>query len=528
MGRTFIRQDAQIASTLTSDVGFLDNKTPTLANYQTNSTDLAYDLNCLRSQLQNFLNRSGGTFPTGKWYDDLSTPSTFESGSARGINEQNQQLHDLERKRVLVSVRKLDDIVVTALQNWEILVSPELPSNTTAAVGSVTTRGTVAAFHSGTFGTHSLDEVSGSTAISPKNLVKIVDAATNDPILSAGREIYALFQTEIATDGHTMNYTNQRAQLSFVRLTSTSDDLEACPVGDIAGKTVHMASVERKALEDLNEQDFLKGAEVDVPSGATVTRQVAYDNQGTTPVEITDNAILDINSASKYWSIRDLANADLFKITEGSTGGTSTVEIAAGVDSFDVNAVLVDFNSGITVRSGGARDIDIGVTDGVIETTAGALEVQAKTTLSFDDGFKPAGWSLTEGVHLSDAGAEWTLFEANFGEVSLLNAINQAYAGAQRTKVQAVMIADVNAGVDVNGPTYDANCDVDLPPYNLVGDFVNDVEVYLNGELLRNSLLVGQDVYQGTTPSTGDLMFTFKLKGTGAKPDQLTVIVNGQ
>jgi hypothetical protein len=35
-------------------------------------------------------------------------------------------------------------------------------------------------------------------------------------------------------------------------------------------------------------------------------------------------------------------------------------------------------------------------------------------------------------------------------------------------------------------------------------------------------------VYPGTSDANGDLMFTFNLKGTGAKPDQLTIIVNGQ
>jgi hypothetical protein len=171
------------------------------------------------------------------------------------------------------------------------------------------------------------------------------------------------------------------------------------------------------------------------------------------------------------------------------------------------------------------------VTDGVVESTAGILEMKAATVLSFDDSYSPVGWSLTEGVHLSDSGQEWTDFEANFGgEVSLMNAINQAFKNQKRTKVQAVLTQNVPATNDVNGPSYANNTNVDLLPFDLVPtSFVQNVEVYLNGELLRNNATGGaEDVYPGSLPAQGDLRFTFALKGTGAKPDQLTVIVNGQ
>lgn len=533
MGRTFIRQDAQIGSTLHSAIGFLDNKAPTLANYQTNATDIAYDLNCVRSQLQNFLNRNGASFPTGKWYDDLLAPTTFESGAARGINETNQQLHDLERKRVLRTVYGLVDVTVPNAQNFVILALGELPTNKTATTGDPGTKlGTVAAYAAG-FGTHCLDEIAGTTAISPKNLCEVVDGATRDPILSGDRQVYALFQTETATDTHTMTGTTpNRAQLSFVRLNATGDDLEAAPVADIQNKVIKYSTNERKAMEDLNEQDFLRGAVLDVPAGTTVTRQVAYDNQAGTAVNLgAYNAILDIETTGNFWQIRDEDEASIFKATTNSGTSATTLEVGAAVDFLDVNAADNDFLAGVSVRTGGTRPIDIGVTDGVVESTAGILELLGKTVLSFDDSYSPAGWSLTEGVHLSDSAQEWTDFEANFGgEVSLLNAINQAYKKQKRTKVQAVLTADVSATNDVNGPSYANNTDVDLLPYNLVPiSFVQNVEVYLNGELLRNNATGGaEDVYPGSVASQGDLKFTFGLKGTGAKPDQLTVIVNGQ
>lgn len=511
MARTFLRQDTQIRK---SDL-YDDTITPSLANYETNPVNIEDDLNALRSQLQNFLNRNGAGFPAGDWYGDLTAPVTFENGTQRGINEQNQQLHDLERKRVLVNSINLSDVTVPATQNWVVLGLGELPSNTTAAIGAVTTLGTVAAFNA-TFDAHSLAEVSGSTAISPKNLSTVVDATTRDPILSSGRTIYALFQTESNTDGSTMTGTTpDRAQLSFVRINATGDDLEAVPVSDIEGKIVNYSSTTRKALEDLTEQDFLKGAEVDVPSGATVTRQVAYDNQGTTPVELTTNATLDLNSAGIAWTIRDLVDAVLFRITEGSTGGTTTLQIGTDVDTFDVNAVVNDFNTGIRAATGTTR-IDVGVNAGVIETTGAAdLRVLGAGELYLDDGNQTGStWAQTNGIKLSDTTAEWDDFETAFGEVSLLRGIYLAYTNAARNaKVYANVTANTNADTDVGGVGGGTNLDAQLPDMS-TGSFLTSYDVFLNGNLLRPGAdaSANHDYYPGTSLVNGQLKFEFKVK----------------
>lgn len=663
MGRTWIRQDVQIGSTLYTDGGYVDSTAPTVTAYETNAATLTDDLNNVRSQLQNILNRNGGSMPAGKWYDNIVAPSTFENGAQRGVSEINQQLHDLERKRVLVQIAELADVTVpaqayatgilsgtanflnaetvtigttvytfmtpwvdgtpftvdcttslaatlqnlfdainltgtigiqygtgttvhptvtatgvTALQvavraktrgtagntiattrvtvgdmawatatlingagdvNILTLTPDQLPTwilGKTAAIGSVTTRGTVCAYNVN-FGVNDpAVVVSGSNVLTPKNLCMLEDTTTHDQIMSSGRVVYALFQSESNTDGSALTGTStNRAMLSYVRINAGGTALEACPTADIAGKTLHYASVGRKALEDLLEQDFLKGAVIDVAGPSYVDRQIAYDNQGTVPVEQTTNALLDLNSAGIYWEIRDLANAELFKITEGSTGGTTTVLLGADVDTFDSSAIVNDFDKGIRARTGGVQ-INIGETTiastGTIETTgSNDLRVFGARELFLDDGNQAGStWAQTNGIKLSDTTAEWDAFEVAFGgEVSLLDAITKAFTTQKRTKVQAVLTADVVATNNVNGPIGAANCDVNLLPYNLVPTgFISDVEVYLNGELLRNALTGIEDVYPGTTPAQGDLKFTFKLKGTGAKPDQLTVIVNGQ
>jgi hypothetical protein len=393
-----------------------------------------------------------------------------------------------------------------------ILGTGELPAQTTAAVGAVTTLGTVVAAHGGTFGEHALDEVSGTTAISPKNLLTIVDGATRDPILSSGRQVYGLLQGESGvTDGATItDTTTTRVQISFVRINATGDDLELAPSTDIGGESINYCSVERVRLEDLNEGDFLGGANVDVPAGSTVTRQVGYDNQGVTPVELTTNADLDL-AAGVEWAIRDLTNADLFRIIEGSGGGTTEINIHSGVDLYDNDAVDVDFASGATINSGGTRPIDVGVQDGIIESTAGDLEVQAAVELLFDDVNQTGSTWAQDGIKLSETTAEWDAFEVEFGEVSLLNAIVQASNQGGIVKVCANVTSTTVADTDVS--LGDGNLDASLGDLS-GGSFVDDHDIYLNGALLRSGAdaSANNDVYPGTSLVAGQLKFEFPVK----------------
>ena len=63
MARTFIRQDTQIRK---SDL-YDDTIAPTVASYETNPVNIEDDLNSLRSQVQNIINRNGAGFPAGDW-----------------------------------------------------------------------------------------------------------------------------------------------------------------------------------------------------------------------------------------------------------------------------------------------------------------------------------------------------------------------------------------------------------------------------------------------------------------------------
>lgn len=645
MARTFLRQEQQIRNSLLYD----DTVAPTEAAYETNPTNIETDLNNIRSMLSYLKDIAAGN-----WWDNQTAPTTLENGSTRGVDDLNDALHAVEKKRILRQVTLLTDITVTAsvaatqtltssgvwsdeetvtigsrtytMQSpfvdavdnidasgstaqthenlrraingdgvagtnygtgttvhadvtaadtattniitaraegtaanliattqssanalWgaatmtggaggdvEILGTGELPTNTTAAVAAVTTLGTVVD-PATNFLTAGLDEVAGLHALSPKNMVALVDASTGDPILTtgvgestSGKRVWGLLQGESGlTDGTTItDSTDTRVQISFVIANDANDDLELVDGEEMGGKSINYHYRERVRLEDLSEGDFLNTAAVDVGAGAvTPTRQLSYDNQGTTAVNVTTTATLDLEGPGLTWAIRDDLEADLFKVIEGSSGGTSVVEISAGVDTFDVDAVVNDFLNGASFDTGSAgTTINVGVTANQIDA-GGALTVKSGGSadlnlegdleLNLTDSYRSgSSWSLAAGISLADASADWDNFETEFGEVSLLAAIVQASNVGGITKVCANVSTNTNADTDVSNS--DSNLDAALGDLS-GGSFVGDHDCYLNGQLLRSgaNAAANNDVYPGTdldNTSDAQLKFEFKLK----------------
>ena len=110
--------------------------------------------------------------------------------------------------------------------------------------------------------------------------------------------------------------------------------------------------------------------------GLALTRQNVYDNQGVIAVNLTTSATLDLETAGIVWSIRDDLQASLFAIAEGSAGGTSAITLGGAVDLFDVNALVNDFDQGVTMGSGLASSIDVAVVSGLIEAS-GSLTMES-------------------------------------------------------------------------------------------------------------------------------------------------------
>jgi hypothetical protein len=479
-----------------------------LANFQTNPTNIQDDLNNLRSQVSNLLDNQ-----VGNWYDDLNTPA---GGTQRGVNDLNTDLNDIENKKLICPVQVLTNVTVPGGQNYVVLsqASSETPTNT-AAVTS-TALGAIVAVLGGDVGAHATTLVAGTNALNPKNLVWIRNATTKDAITSGGQEVFGLLQAESGTtDGEAFNDTDTQVQISFVK-NGGSDTLVAVPVADIENKVIEYMYPNRIKFDNIPEDctfPLIKWAD-QVSAIADVTRQHAYDNQGTTAVNLLTNATLDLEGAGLIWAIRDDLEANLFRIIEGSAGGTSQVHLGSDVDVFNVDAIDNDFANAVKVATGG-QQINIGVTAGTISSdTAEDLRILGTAELYLDDGNQTGStWAQTSGIKLSDTTAEWDLFETNFGEVSLLSAINQAYASSNITKTYANVTSTTTADTNVGGVGGGANLDAQLPDLSL-GSFLVDYDVYLNGDLLRPGANSGanNDYYPGTSLVNGQLKFEFTVK----------------
>lgn len=501
MARTFLRQETQIRNSDTYD----DTVSPTEAAFETNPANIETDLNNIRSQLKT-------TMGTTNWWDTVT----------RDVETLDGDLETIETKTFLFRTQILTDITVTAAQNYEVLsvASSETPSQT-AAVGAVTTEGAVVAAHGGSFGTsHSLTEVTGPSALRPDNLCEIRDTTLSEPIISSnGKQIYALLQSEIATDGHTFNDIDQRVQLSFVEENAAGTDLIATAAGDIAGKTINYMYARRYQLQNLTEDAFLSGVFLDRAANSDVTLDNAIDNQSGAA---TQGQNIDIQmAAATEWAWQDAASADLLRIIEGSSGGTTKVQIHSDVDLYDNDAADNDFANGIAVDSSGT-EITIGETTGQIDSAAGltlksggsgdvTLDATTGDLILIDENY--AGGSYDTPFNLSDSSTEWDDFETNFGEVSLLAALNLAYTSANFTKTFANVTSTTVADTDVGGSGGGANLDAQIHDIS-GGTFVNDHDVYLNGDLLRGGAdaAANNDYYPGTSLALGQLKFEFTVK----------------
>lgn len=500
MARTFIRQDTQVRN---SDE-YLDNVAAG-STMESAPTNIQADLNNLRSQIKRLL----WADVSDKWYQDVPTVN----GKKRAVSSLNTDLNDIEEKRLLFRAQVIvaSGVTVPATQNYVVLsvTGGEAPSES-AAVGAVTTAGVVVAQATPTFGAHSLAEVAGVNAISPKSLCLVVDQATGDPLMSSGRTVYALIQSEIATDGHTFNDVDQRVQLSFVRRTSSGDDLEACPVADIESKAIDYSYVRRIALDNIPETAFLQGAFVDNAGAVDVTLDNAIDNQSGPATQIQD---IDWRITDAY--TLDFQTSDglrnLLRIAPAGAGD----EIEINVDTFDVNNALdADFLNGAIFDSGGAP-ISIGVAAGTINSATGAdLTLLGTRELFFDDGNRAAS-DFSVPLKLTDTDVEWDALETAYGEVSLAAMLVAAKnpGNARGTKIYANVTVTTDPNTDVGGVSGGSNLDAQLPNMS-TGTFTTAYDIYLNGELLRGGAdsSANHDVYPGTSLANGQLRFEFKVK----------------
>ena len=310
MARTFLRSTQIRQSDSYSDALEAGSE------LQSGSTSVESDLNALRSQMK----RAMGT---ANWY-------TAPVASIDGLRT---DLSELEDQKVLARVAVLVDVAVSGGANHVLLTEEQAPTISVAVAAGVD--GAICAQSAnsgGAFASHELIEVAGANAIDPKNLVIIRDATTGAPITSSDRDVFGLLQVSSAQSDDAA-FSNIQGKISFVRLNSALDDLEACPTSDIGGKTINYQYPRRLRLDDMPEEFWLNGHSfTDHTTQVDITTQRAYDNQGDTPVELSTDAVLDLSAAGS-WSIRDNANALVFAVSAGAVEVTGTLDVT-GAASF--------------------------------------------------------------------------------------------------------------------------------------------------------------------------------------------------
>ena len=385
-----------------------------------------------------------------------------------------------------------------------------------AAVGAATTEGAIVAQNT-TFGVHSLVEVSGPNAIQPKTLCIVRNATTGEVITSDERDIYALIQSEDVTNEHTFDDAASRVMLSFVRENAAHDDLEAVPAADIAGFTIHYAYVRRIFLDNIPEDAYLGSQSwIDNITPVEVTLDNAIDNQVGNATQ-TQDINWDIADTYDLAFTADAGALDLLRLSPTSGGN----ELEINIDTLDINnSATADFLNGVTVDSGGTA-ISVGATAGEI-SSVGALKVasggatdltlEAANDIIFDDSNRAGGgWSAP--IKFANDTTDYSDLETLFGgEFSLLEMIKKAAEySSKRAAYWASATANVNAGVNVTGAAA-LNLDAQLGDYSAL-TFVDDVQISVNGAAQRpHASAATHDVYPGTAPATGDLMFSYKIK----------------
>ena len=521
MARTFISQPNQVFSTEA-----YDDTLVTGLSLQVSSSTLEYDLNALRTQVRQILWAN----VSGSWYDAISAPSG--SSSARGLNTINTDLTDLEQKRFLFRRQNLNLVNVATGSNFALL-SVSLgtaPANFAVVshplLASTILTGTLVAALSaseGSYGSHSVAMTSGSSVITPKNLVIIRDAWTGNHLTSSNsRDVYGLLQVESGTlSGESFNDSTKRAQISFVieSITNGTSSLQPATVASVGGRTIEYSYVQRTALDDIPEDAYLSNTIfLDVPesSGGSVTLSDitldrAIDNQIGT---VTQDQNIAIRIAAGFsWAFMS-GTKELWKLVSSDTSDTLTVAVdRLGFSS----SFAATFQQGISVATGSSQ-IDLGIIAGTINTLTGtSLVLSGGNLLRFSDNFGPNTTYTGGSIPFATSSLEWNNFGTDFGiQTSILGAfhvISQSLSGSLRRQRLTGGTTTGGLGIPANtNVVFPTNIDSQLCNYS-GRDFIKDVEIYLNGVLLLPGTTTTQnDVYPGTSPATGDLKFPYKVR----------------
>lgn len=525
MARTFIDQPTQVFHSDTYNDQFASG-----INLVSSSTNLEDDLNALRTQVRQLLWAGAA----GNWYD--SVEGVVNLSFARGLNTINSSLTNVEQQRFIYDVQQLGFTVVPSGSNFVSLsVSGSTAPSGLAAVGLGTNSGSftgsvVATLSGSSTGNgqagsaHSLNLISGTSAISPRNIVSVRDAYTHlafNDATHGNHEVYGLLQIDSgALDAQAFSDTAPgRTQISFV-VEFPSGTWVPASTASIGGKIINYQYRARTSYLGLPEDAYTNTVFVDVTPGgggaqlSDITLQEAINNQANVTVDGNGfNTTIDLaGGGNSSWSFLS-ASQRLWSLL----ASTNTLMINANTLSVS-SSNPAGFLKGIQVATGSA-EIDIGVKLGTIGTLSGTnLVLSGGAQLKFSDFFGPQSTYTGGEVPLAVSTVEWSTFFSDFGASSILGAFNflsSSLFGVNsgslvRSRASAGVTASIAAGTNVTFPGA-----LDAPLLSYSGrDFINDVNVYLNGVLLMPgpSSTNPNDVYPGTSATSGDLKFPMNLR----------------
>jgi hypothetical protein len=522
MARTFVSQESQIFSSEA-----YDDTLAAGATLQSTSVTVETDLNAIRSQLRKIL----WAGVSGSWYDAITAPSG--SNSARGLNTINTDLTDLEQKKFLFRRQSLNLVNVATGSNFALLSVSLGTAPISPACDGVFASGSIyfQMISAPLYGSHNIGQISGSSVLTPKNLVIVRDAWTGFNITgSTSRVIYGLLQAETGTfPGDTFNDTTKRTQISFVSesVNNGTSSLVPAAAAAIGGKTIEYSYVFRTVLDNIPEDAYLSNTIfVDTLAGTggsgaasssvqltdvTLGRAIGNQAGAIAPADLNTSIRLGAGFNWTYFS----GTKPLWSIAAGALTNSASLN----VDRFGISSSYPSvFQMGISVATSSAQ-IDIGNTSGTIATMPGQnLILSGGTQLRFADSYSPSATYPNATLPFATSSTEWNNFVTDFGNATsilgALHVISQSLSGSLvRTRYNAGV--SIGAVADTNF-TFPTNLDAALGNY-LAKDFKKNVEIYLNGILLiPGDSLNKNDVYPGTSPGIGDLKFPYKIRSGSA------------
>ena len=524
MSRTFVSQPTQVFnSELYND--HLSNG----SQLSSSAVNIQDDLNGIRTQVKLLL--YGNQFQSGSfWYDNVVTITSGSTNyTGRGLigsGGVDGGLVKVENKGFLYRLEHTGTIFVSASQNWVRLERDELPPQV-FTYGDVIYGVPVGKLQS-VYNLHSFALSSGSHYLYPKNMVLVSTASSGQALHSVtngDREIFGLLQVQSASvDGNSFTGSltglPDSGQMSFVCQNAAGTALVAVPVAEIAGKRLQYAYNTRTGYTSIPEDAWVTQFQ-DFDTAVSATNlESAIQAQGGTA--FTGSFSVDwLIQTNQHVSFRS-GTSTIFRIDVNGGGS-----IVSNVDNFNINNVnTVNFTKGASFNTA-SNFINVGVTSGQIDAS-GSLTLRAVNALlvltgqgiTFADAFNAAS-THTGSIPFSTSSGDWTSYQTNFGDLSLLAALNRvgervsgiagSISGSSRIATGvAVVTASITALTNLTTLAGSKNLSGSLPAYT-PSTFDGKTIIYLNG--IRQYQGSTNDVVPGTSSSLGDLKFTYDVRG---------------